>query len=67
MKAIVVRRPDAQVTPDEIIAWARQQIASYKAPRSVEFIDALPRNPSGKILRRELREPYWKGRERRVN
>jgi acyl-CoA synthetase (AMP-forming)/AMP-acid ligase II len=67
VKAIVVRRPDAQVTPDEIIAWARQQIASYKAPRSVEFIDALPRNPSGKILRRELREPYWKGRERRVN
>ncbi|HTW35483.1 MAG TPA: fatty acid--CoA ligase [Rhizomicrobium sp.] len=67
VKAIVVRRPGRNPSPDEIIAWARERIAAYKSPKSVEFIEALPRNPSGKILRRELREPYWAGRERRVN
>jgi long-chain acyl-CoA synthetase len=68
VKAIVVPKPG--VTPDaaRIIAHARERIAHYKAPRSVDFIDTpLPRNASGKILRRELREPYWAGRERRVN
>ena len=53
--------------PAEIIAYARERIAGYKLPKSVDFVDALPRNPSGKVLRRELREPYWAGRERRVN
>jgi acyl-CoA synthetase (AMP-forming)/AMP-acid ligase II len=53
--------------PGDIIAWARERIAGYKLPKSVDFIEALPRNPSGKILRRELREPYWKGQARRVN
>ncbi|MCA6227141.1 hypothetical protein, partial [Phenylobacterium sp.] len=41
-------------------------IAGYKIPKTVDFIEVLPRNPSGKVLRRELREPYWQGRERRV-
>jgi len=50
-----------------VIAWARQRVAAFKAPKSVDFIDALPRNPSGKILRRQLREPYWAGRTRQVN
>jgi acyl-CoA synthetase (AMP-forming)/AMP-acid ligase II len=67
VKAIVVRKPDATVTPAEIIAYARERIAGYKLPKSVDFVEALPRNPSGKILRRELREPYWEGRQRRVN
>ena len=55
-------------TPDPaaIIAWARERIAGYKVPKSVDFIAALPRNPSGKILRRELRAPYWQGRDRAV-
>jgi long-chain acyl-CoA synthetase len=68
VKAIVVPKPG--VTPDaaDIIAFAKTRIAHYKAPKSVDFIDRpLPRNPSGKILRRELREPYWADRERRVN
>mgnify|MGYP006158346477 CR=1 FL=1 len=51
----------------EVIAHARQHIAGYKCPKSVDFIDALPRNPSGKILRRELRAPYWEGQERQVS
>ena len=41
-------------------------VAGYKLPKSVDFVEALPRNPSGKILRRELREPYWEGQKRRV-
>ncbi len=67
VKAIVVLKPGEQATPDEIIAFAKTRIASYKVPKSVDFIEALPRNPSGKILRRELRAPYWEGRERMVN
>jgi acyl-CoA synthetase (AMP-forming)/AMP-acid ligase II len=64
VKAIVVKKGD--VTPEELIAFARQRIAGYKVPKSVDFIDALPRNPSGKILKKDLREPYWAGHERRV-
>jgi fatty-acyl-CoA synthase len=67
VKAIVVKKPDSDVMPADIIAYARERIAGYKLPKSVDFIEALPRNPSGKILRRELREPYWKGQTRRVN
>ena len=66
VKACVVLAEGKNVSQDEIIAFARERIAGYKLPKSVDFIDALPRNPSGKILRRELREPYWEGQERRV-
>jgi fatty-acyl-CoA synthase len=67
VKAIVVLKPSTTATPEDIIAFARSRIAAYKTPKSVDFVDALPRNPSGKILRRELREPYWAGHARRVN
>jgi len=67
VKAIVVLKPGAAPDAAGIIAWARARIASYKAPKSVDFVDAIHRNLSGKILRRELREPYWRGRDRRVN
>ena len=67
VKAIVVKKPGASAEPAELIAYARGRIAGYKLPKSVDFADALPRNPSGKILRRELRKPYWEGRERQVN
>jgi acyl-CoA synthetase (AMP-forming)/AMP-acid ligase II len=67
VKAIVVRKPGRDPKPEDIIAWARARIAGYKTPKTVDFIEALPRNPSGKILRRELREPYWAGKKRRVN
>jgi long-chain acyl-CoA synthetase len=66
VKAIVVRAPQSDVTSDTIIAFCREQLAHYKCPTSVDFTDVLPRNPSGKILKRELREPYWVGHTRRV-
>ena len=67
VKACVVRRPGVECTEADILTHARARIAGFKTPKSVDFIDALPRNPSGKILRRELRAPYWEGRERQVN
>ncbi len=66
VRAIVVAAPGVAPTPDEIIAWTRGRIAGFKAPKSITFVDALPRNASGKILRRELRAPYWEGRSRAV-
>jgi acyl-CoA synthetase (AMP-forming)/AMP-acid ligase II len=67
VKACVVAKPGHTVDPDHVIAWARERIAAFKVPKSIDLIPELPRNPSGKILRRALREPYWEGRERRVN
>ncbi|MFU7527239.1 fatty acid--CoA ligase [Qipengyuania sp. ASV99] len=67
VKACVVVKPGEELTEAELIAHARQHIAGYKCPKSVDFIAALPRNPSGKILRRELRAPYWEGKDRAVN
>ena len=66
VKAIVVRTPGAEIDEDAVIAWARERIAGYKAPKSVDFIDALPRNATNKVLRRVLREPYWSGHGRLV-
>ena len=65
--ALVVRKPDTQVTESEILTFARERLAGFKTPKSVGWVDALPRNPSGKILKKDLREPYWKGHTRRVN
>jgi len=67
VKAIVVRRSGSDPGAEEIIEYARARLAHYKCPTSVDWADALPRNPSGKILKRQLREPYWKGRDRRIN
>ncbi len=65
--ALVVRKPDTQVTESEILTFARERLAGFKTPKSVGWVDVLPRNPSGKILKKDLREPYWKGHTRRVN
>jgi acyl-CoA synthetase (AMP-forming)/AMP-acid ligase II len=54
-KAYAVRRPGSTVTADDLIAWSRREMANYKVPREVEFVTELPRNASGKILKRELR------------
>jgi acyl-CoA synthetase (AMP-forming)/AMP-acid ligase II len=67
VKAVVVKRQGASLTEDALIAWSRDKLAGFKRPSSVDFIDALPRNASGKLLKRTLREPYWAGYTRRVN
>jgi acyl-CoA synthetase (AMP-forming)/AMP-acid ligase II len=67
VKAMVVLKPGKQATASDIIGFTRTRIAAFKTPKTVDFIEALPRNPSGKILRRLLRDPYWAGRERKVN
>jgi len=66
-KAVVVKKEGAEVTAEEIMEFCKGQLGGYKRPRSVDFIDALPRNPTGKVLKKDLREPYWKGHERRVS
>jgi long-chain acyl-CoA synthetase len=66
-KAMVVKAPGAEVTEQEIIDFARQHLARYKCPTSVDFVEALPRNPSGKVLKKDLRAPFWAGRERFVS
>ena len=66
LKAVVVVRPGTSVTEAELIELARRELASYMKPKSVEFIDELPKGPTGKIMKRDLRAPYWTGRERDV-
>ena len=64
--ATVVRSPGSALTGEEITAFAREHLASYKVPRSVDFTDELPRTGSGKLLKRQLRAPYWAGHTARV-
>ncbi|HZP12371.1 MAG TPA: long-chain-fatty-acid--CoA ligase [Nevskiaceae bacterium] len=64
--AVIVLRAGAKLTADEVIAHCRAHLGGYKIPRRVEFAAALPRNPSGKVLKKELRAPYWKDRRRNV-
>lgn len=67
VKAFVVLADGAAVNGAEIIAFCRQSIASYKKPRSVEFVATLPRLANKKIDKKELRKPYWNGNDRNVN
>ena len=62
-----VPRPGHTVDPASVIAWARERIAGFKIPKSVDVVAELPRNPTGKILRLALRAPYWEGLDRQVN
>jgi acyl-CoA synthetase (AMP-forming)/AMP-acid ligase II len=65
--ATVVLAPGASLSDADVIAYARQHLAAYKCPRSVSFMDELPRTGSGKLLKRELRVPYWTGHARQVS
>lgn len=66
VKAFVELKAGQKVTPDELLDFAKDHLASYKRPKSIDIVPELPRNIMGKVLKRELREPYWKGRERRI-
>jgi acyl-CoA synthetase (AMP-forming)/AMP-acid ligase II len=63
VKAVAVRSSGTDVSDQELITFARQNLAHYKCPTSVDWVEALPRNPSGKVMKTELRAPYWKGRD----
>ncbi|MBV8712870.1 MAG: long-chain fatty acid--CoA ligase, partial [Solirubrobacterales bacterium] len=67
VKAVLVARPGIVCTEEEILAFCRPQLGSFERPRSVDFLDALPRTATGKVLKRALREPYWTGHDRRVS
>ncbi|MBW1777703.1 MAG: long-chain-fatty-acid--CoA ligase [Deltaproteobacteria bacterium] len=62
VKAAVVLKPGETATPEELIAFCKTHLASYKAPKSVDFIEALPKTGSGKIFKKALRDPYWQGK-----
>jgi len=67
VKAVVAFKSGASAPDAEIIKFARDRLAAYKCPTSVNIVPALPRSPTGKVLKKDLREPYWKGKERRIN
>lgn len=66
VKAIVIVKPGSEQNAESIIAHTRERLAGYKCPKTVDFVEAIPRNASGKILRRELRKPFWEGHGRMV-
>ena len=65
-KAVVVAAPGSVVDPAQLLAYCRERLASFKCPKSVDVVAELPRNPTGKVLKRRLRQPYWEGRDRQV-
>jgi long-chain acyl-CoA synthetase len=64
--AVIVAKKDSKPSTDSIIDFCKKHIAGYKSPRSVEFVESLPKNPQGKILKKELREKYWQGKSRKI-
>jgi fatty-acyl-CoA synthase len=66
-KALIVLKPEMEATEEEIIALVRENLAAYKAPKTVEFCQEFPKGGTGKILKQEIREPYWKDYEKKVH
>ncbi|MFJ9314872.1 long-chain-fatty-acid--CoA ligase [Pimelobacter simplex] len=66
VKGVVALKEGSDASEVELIEWTRERLAHFKAPKSIDIIPALPRNPTGKILKRELRKPYWDSQERQV-
>ena len=64
--AIIVLQPDATLTEDEVIRYCRDNMAHFKAPKAVKFVEALPKTATGKLQKYLLREMFWEG-ERKVN
>ena len=66
VKAVVELSGGQEASPEELIAWCKERLAGYKCPRSVEIMAELPRNPTGKLLKKDLRKPYWENRDRAI-
>jgi acyl-CoA synthetase (AMP-forming)/AMP-acid ligase II len=67
VKAVVALKPSMKATEQELIDFCKSRLTSYKKPKTIDFMTNLPKSPEGKVLRRTLREPYWKGHDRRIN
>ncbi len=67
VKAIVVPKEGAQIEPQEIIDYCRDHMASFKKPKTVDFIKEMPRNPYGKVQKTKLRDAYWVGYDRKIH
>ncbi|MFD4291618.1 class I adenylate-forming enzyme family protein [Rhodococcus sp. NPDC058532] len=65
--AVIVERPGSRTRADQIVVWCRERLAGFKCPSSVEFVDEMPRNATGKMLKRVLRDKFWAGQERAVS
>src|SRR5205085_10128060 len=69
VKAVVEPAPGAEPGPalaSELLAYCKENLAAFKCPRTIDFTDALPRDPNGKLYKRKLRDPYWAGRDRAI-
>jgi acyl-CoA synthetase (AMP-forming)/AMP-acid ligase II len=66
VKAVVQLRPGAQATADELISFTASRLAGYKKPKSIDFVDDMPRDAAGKLLKRKIREPYWAATGRHI-
>jgi acyl-CoA synthetase (AMP-forming)/AMP-acid ligase II len=66
VKAVVELKPGAEASAAELIQLAKDKLGGVKAPKSVDFMASLPRSPVGKVLKKDLRAPYWAGRERKI-
>ena len=64
--AFIVTLKGVELSEQTILSFLDKNLASFKKPRSIQFLDSLPVNPMGKVLKTELRAPYWKGQERNV-
>jgi acyl-CoA synthetase (AMP-forming)/AMP-acid ligase II len=66
VKAVVILKEGQSATAEEIINYCREHLAGYKVPRSVDFVKDMPKTATGKILKKEIRAPYWKGRRAKI-
>jgi acyl-CoA synthetase (AMP-forming)/AMP-acid ligase II len=66
VKAVIELNPGQSVSAEDIIALCKDQLGSVMAPKSVDFIERLPRSPAGKVLKKDLREVYWQGHTTRI-
>lgn len=66
VKAVIQLKPGASASDEEIVALVRESLGSVHAPKSVDFVASLPRSPNGKVLKREIRDGFWEGAERRI-
>jgi long-chain acyl-CoA synthetase len=67
VKGIVVLKPGSEATEEELIRFCKERIARYKAPKSIDFISALPKTGSGKIEKKKLRDPYWPDANKKIH